>query len=73
MYFAENATKADEYSDAAERVIGTGVYAHAWKKGDVVLWDNRQLLHAASPFDADKYQRLLFRAEFAGEAVLHGA
>ena len=29
--------------------------------------------HAASPFDADKYQRLLFRAEFAGEAVLHGA
>ena len=57
----------------AERVIETGVYAHAWKKGDVVLWDNRQLLHAASPFDADKYQRLLFRAEFAGEAVLHGA
>ena len=57
----------------AERVIGTGVYAHAWKKGDVVLWDNRQHLHAASPFDADKYQRLLFRAEFAGEAVLHGA
>ena len=57
----------------AERVIETGVYAHAWKKGDLVLWDNRQLLHAASPFDADKYQRLLFRAEFAGEAVLHGA
>ena len=57
----------------AERVIGTGVYAHAWKKGDLVLWDNRQLIHRASPFDADKYQRLLFRAEFAGEAVLHGA
>jgi len=57
----------------AERVIETGVYAHAWKKGDLVLWDNRQLIHRASPFDADKYQRLLFRAEFAGEAVLHGA
>ena len=57
----------------AERVIETGVYAHAWKKGDLVLWDNRQLLHAASPFDSEKYQRLLFRAEFAGEAVLHGA
>ena len=28
----------------AERVIGTGVYAHAWKKGDLVIWDNRQLL-----------------------------
>ena len=57
--------------DLAERIIATGVYAHQWTPGDFVLWDNRQLLHAASPFDADKYERLLFRCEFSGEPVLH--
>mmetsp|Transcript_5268 Transcript_5268/g.16970 ORF Transcript_5268/g.16970 Transcript_5268/m.16970 type:complete len:358 (-) Transcript_5268:376-1449(-) len=55
----------------AQRVIDTGVYAHQWQRGDLVLWDNRQLMHAATPFDADKYERLLFRAEFSGEPVLH--
>jgi len=34
------------------------------------IWDNRVLLHAATPFDADKYQRLLFRMEFKGEPVI---
>ena len=33
----------------AQRVIDTGVYAHQWQRGDLVLWDNRQLLHAAWP------------------------
>ena len=60
----------------AEAVVGDGlpgnskVYAHRWKRGDFVIWDNRVLLHAASPFDAEKYQRLLFRMEFKGEPVL---
>ena len=60
----------------AEAVVGDGlpgnskVYAHMWKRGDFVIWDNRVLLHAASPFDAEKYQRLLFRMEFKGEPVL---
>ena len=35
--------------DLAQRTIDTGVYAHQWKPGDLVLWDNRMLLHAASP------------------------
>jgi acetamidase/formamidase len=29
-----------------------------------VLWDNQRLLHAATPFDNTKYERLLYRAEF---------
>ena len=45
-------------------------YAHKWKPGDFVLFDNRSLIHAASPFDANKYQRLLFRSEFKGEKVI---
>jgi alpha-ketoglutarate-dependent taurine dioxygenase len=35
-----------------------------------VIWDNRVLLHAASPFDAERYERLLFRMGFKGEKVL---
>jgi hypothetical protein len=31
---------------------------------------NRVLLHAASPFDAARFQRLLFRMEFQGEPVI---
>ena len=46
------------------------VYKHRWERGDFVIWDNRVLLHAASPFDAERFQRLLFRMEFKGEPVI---
>ena len=29
-------------------------YRHAWKVGDVVLWDNLRTIHAATPFDEAK-------------------
>ncbi len=52
------------------------VYVHGWRQGDLVIGDNRCLLHAASWFDADKHPRLMWRttvsghpgAEYAGEA-----
>ena len=52
------------------------VYAHEWDEGDLVIYDNRTLIHAATWFDAEKHQRLMWRttvsgnpgAEFAGEA-----
>lgn len=52
------------------------VYAHEWDEGDLVIYDNRTLIHAATWFDAEKYQRLMWRttvsgnpgAEYAGEA-----
>jgi alpha-ketoglutarate-dependent 2,4-dichlorophenoxyacetate dioxygenase len=28
------------------------VYAHAWRVGDLVIWDNRQTMHRARPFPA---------------------
>jgi alpha-ketoglutarate-dependent 2,4-dichlorophenoxyacetate dioxygenase len=30
------------------------VYAHAWRVGDLVMWDNRQTMHRARPFPADE-------------------
>ena len=37
------------------------VYAHCWTQGDLVVWDNRALLHTASACDSSHYLRLLFR------------
>ncbi len=51
------------------------VYAHDWDAGDLVIYDNRTLLHAATWFEAYKHDRLMWRttvrgnpgAEYAGE------
>jgi len=44
------------------------VYAHRWHKGDLVMWDNRAVLHTASLFDHTRYQRLMYRTTVAGNA-----
>ena len=37
------------------------VYSHPWRNGDMVLWDNRSVLHRATPYDAVKYKRVMLR------------
>jgi alpha-ketoglutarate-dependent 2,4-dichlorophenoxyacetate dioxygenase len=37
------------------------VYRHAWRVGDLVIWDNRGTMHRATPFDDAKYRRELRR------------
>lgn len=39
-------------------------YSHAWVPGDAVLWDNRRVLHAGTPFDAASYRRRMYRTTF---------
>ena len=36
-------------------------YRHKWAEGDAVLWDNRRLLHAGTPYDVEKSRRLMHR------------
>ena len=51
-------------------------YAHEWTQGDVLIWDNRCLIHAATWFDGETEQRLMWRttvhgnpgAPYAGES-----
>lgn len=50
----EQATK-DEY-----------IYSHAWQPGDMVIWDNRCLLHRGSGYDADKYRRRMRQTRVKG-------
>lgn len=35
------------------------IYSHRWRRGDLVIWDNRCLLHRGRPYDADRYRRLM--------------
>jgi alpha-ketoglutarate-dependent 2,4-dichlorophenoxyacetate dioxygenase len=43
------------------------VYAHAWRVGDLVMWDNRQTMHRARPFPAHE-PRDMRRTTLMGEA-----
>ena len=42
------------------------IYAHKWRVGDLILWDNRCTLHARTDF-SDKERRLLRRHVVAGD------
>ncbi len=44
------------------------VYRHAWKVGDVVMWDNRPTLHRAMPYDP-QHRRVLQRTELKGTEI----
>jgi len=43
------------------------VYAHTWRVGDLVMWDNRQTMHRARPFPAHE-PRDMRRTTLMGEA-----
>jgi len=38
------------------------VYAHKWRQGDLLIWDNRCALHRGTEFDYERYKRDLRRA-----------
>jgi alpha-ketoglutarate-dependent taurine dioxygenase len=45
------------------------VYRHKWRAGDMLMWDNRCLLHRANPnFDASRFPRVLHRTCLRGSA-----
>ncbi len=44
------------------------VYTHRWHQGDLVMWDNRAVLHTASLFDHTRYERLMYRTTVAGNS-----
>jgi len=44
----------------------TFVYAHRWRLGDVVMWDNRQVMHRVRRYD-DHQPRDMRRTTVAGD------
>ena len=56
------------------------LYSHKWRQGDLVIWDNRCTMHAATPYERDRYKRDCRRttlyeneAEPAGAEPAHAA
>jgi len=48
------------------------VHAHTWAAGDVVLWDNRCLLHRAEPWDL-QLPRVMWHSRLAGRPETESA
>ena len=43
------------------------VYAHPWRAGDTVIWDNRCMLHRGTGYDADRWRRRLRQTRVVGD------
>lgn len=43
------------------------IYSHRWRPHDMVLWDNRAVLHRATPFSNQVERRLMVRTTIAGD------
>jgi alpha-ketoglutarate-dependent 2,4-dichlorophenoxyacetate dioxygenase len=43
-------------------------YRHQWRQHDLVVWDNRCVLHRATPFDSVRYHRFMQRTTVSGDA-----
>ena len=48
------------------------VYHHDWKDGDAVIWDNRCLLHQATPWDM-REPRIMWHSRIAGDPMTEAA
>ena len=47
-------------------------YYHRWRTNDLVMWDNRVLLHRAIEYDYARYRRVLRRTTVAGSGPIMG-
>jgi len=43
------------------------IYEHKWRVGDVIIWDNRSLLHARNTYDSENERRQLRRIAIVGD------
>ena len=44
------------------------VYYHVWQPGDLVMWDNRAVLHRGTPYDTSLERRVVRRTVLKGDA-----
>ena len=68
---------ADESERFLEKLVDFAcrpprVYHHQWTPGDVVVWDNRCLLHQATPWDMSE-PRVMWHSRIAGDPASESA
>ena len=64
MKFSEGSQLLGTLFDQLER--DEFIYEHSWSEGDLIIWDNRCLVHARTDFDPSE-KRLLWRFLVAGK------
>ena len=42
-------------------------YLHTWRVGDLIMYDNRCLMHRARPYEITKHPRILHRTTLLGD------
>ncbi|MDF2117093.1 TauD/TfdA family dioxygenase [Roseiarcaceae bacterium H3SJ34-1] len=62
----------DESLAFADRILASAcsddaIIEHRWEPNDLVIWDNRVVLHIGLPYDMEKERRLLHRTMVQGE------
>jgi hypothetical protein len=55
----------DEWTAVATQHAFT--YRHVWRNDDLVMWDNRAVLHRGHPYDEIRERWLLVRTTLAGD------
>ena len=78
LYLASHAYAVDGMDEAAGKQLideltaaataAGSSYAHRWKNGDVVMWDNRATMHRGRPWPADQ-ARLMVRTTISASAA----
>jgi alpha-ketoglutarate-dependent taurine dioxygenase len=63
---SESEALLDELRDLACRP--PRVHYHRWTRGDVVVWDNRSLMHRACPWDM-REPRTMYHSRIAGDPI----
>src|SRR5690606_15199228 len=67
-----NGLPADESAELlsalnAHAIGDAFTYRHKWQQGDLIIWDNRCTMHCATPYDDNKYRRVMHRTTVAGD------
>ena len=47
-------------------------FTHQWQKNDLIMWDNRVLLHRVMPYNYSKYRRVMIRGTVEGKGPILG-
>ena len=54
----------------AHSTVAQAIYSHRWHAGDVVVWDNRSVLHRATAYDSARHRRLMQRTTIGNPQIL---
>jgi alpha-ketoglutarate-dependent 2,4-dichlorophenoxyacetate dioxygenase len=77
LYLGAHARSIDGMTEAESRTLidrlmahateDRFIYSHRWSPGDLLIWDNRAVLHRATPFASTTERRHMVRTTVAGQ------